>query len=135
MPLEQISAALTSLKTATDIGKIIQNSIRAYNEAELRMQFLELMTALTDARTELARVSEVLITKDEEIRDLAEKLKLKGEVYPDQGVYFRRLDDGSSDGPFCTRCWDVNRKLVRLRAGYQGCMCTECKVSFEYIIP
>ena len=43
-------------------------------------------------------------------------------------MYYLPLEDGSEDGPLCTRCFDVDGKLVHLQvANWDQPRCPECK--------
>lgn len=44
---------------------------------------------------------------------LKEKLEISGKLVCEKDVYWFPMD-GKKDGPFCTRCWDADKKLVRL---------------------
>jgi hypothetical protein len=57
-----------------------------------------------------------------------EKLEIKENLVYENNAYW--IDkEGKKDGPFCSRCWDVDKNLVRLRSyGNQGYyMCSHCK--------
>ena len=47
------------------------------------------------------------------LKDLTEQLNTTHELTHKNDVYWRE-NEGSKEGPFCTRCWDVDRKLVRM---------------------
>ena len=64
----------------------------------------------------------------ERIKALEDELKLKQQLNFDKSKYW--LDDGQTkDGPFCQRCYDVEKKLVRLQHNLynDNWHCTECK--------
>jgi len=44
---------------------------------------------------------------------LREELEISGKLVCEKDAYWSSTDD-KKDGPFCTRCWDADRKLVRL---------------------
>jgi len=54
--LTSISAAVGSLKTATDIARFIKESDFSLEKAELRMKLAELMIALADTKIEVANL-------------------------------------------------------------------------------
>ena len=60
---------------------------------------------------------------------LKEKLATKGslEFSPNYDAYFRNLDNGKKDGPFCKNCWDKDEKLLRLDG--EG-FCTGCDKAY-----
>jgi hypothetical protein len=52
----------------------------------------------------------------DELREIKAQKEIDDELQPDDNAYWR-IKGGKRDGPFCMRCWDVDRKLVRERAG------------------
>ena len=72
-------------------------------------------------------VNENCSLKDELTRS-NEAMAISGELTVKENAYFRGSGGGQEDGPFCTRCWDVDSQLVRLHdhgtAG--GTMCPNC---------
>ena len=79
--------------------------------------------------SEKLREKEELIHKlEKEVRSLREASDLKAQVEPRNEMYYVRQDDRSEDGPFCTRCYDTEGKLIRLQvADYDQPMCPKCK--------
>jgi hypothetical protein len=67
------------------------------------------------------------------VSELEDQITKKGEVKLDGSFYYRHREDGSLDGPYCTRCWDVQNLLVtvHLTRGENPRMrvnkCPECK--------
>ena len=65
----------------------------------------------------------------ERIRLLEDDLKIKQQLKFEGASYW--LNDGKTkDGPFCQRCYDVEKKLVRLQKGYSDYSdgyCIACK--------
>jgi len=80
---------------------------------------------------ELVRVADELLAKQKRIgeleqreKELEQKLELKGKLVTKNEVYWLKEKD-RVDGPFCTRCWDVDKNLVRLSTDY--IFCPHCK--------
>lgn len=137
MPAEQIASVLktaSSLKAAIDIVKVIKDSGVSLEQAEIRLKFAELTEALVDAKMSVADIKVDLIEKNEEISRLKVAREIESNVYYEAPFYF--LDGGKSqaDGPFCQRCYDDEKKLVRLIEGqtYGGSewVCSVCKSRF-----
>ncbi|MGI3026535.1 hypothetical protein ACRTC8_17550 [Vibrio cholerae] len=120
-----ISAALGSLKTAHELAKIIKTSGDSLEKAEIKFQLAELISALAEAKIELADIQSTIIQKDEQIKEqqcqLSEREKLEYEA-----PYYWRIDGDKKDGPFCQKCCDVNSLLVRLQTT-RVCGCWICK--------
>ncbi len=65
-----IGAMQNNIKTATDIAALLRQSNMAFQQAELKAKLVELERALDEARTELAEIQEVLVSKDKLISEL-----------------------------------------------------------------
>ena len=52
--MADIVSGLAALKTAFDLAKDLKNATSAYNDAEMRLKFSELYSALSDAKIDLA---------------------------------------------------------------------------------
>jgi len=127
-----ISGALASIKNATDIARMIRESGATLKQAEINFKLAELMGALADAKVEVAGIRELLVEREEEIRRLKDDLRVKGGMEYEQPYYFLRTENGK-EGPFCQKCYDSNKKLIRLqlpgREGYWEC--NECKSGYK----
>lgn len=70
------------------------------------------------------RVQTLLIQKDEEINTLRRKLVERKSVSWHPPFYWVE-NEGRRDGPFCQRCYDKDRELIRLqdlKNGYWSCL-------------
>jgi len=133
-----IAAALGSLKTATDIAKLIKDSGASLEQAEVKLQIAELISALAEAKIEIAGIQSELMEKDNIISSLNEQLSIKENVVWEKPYYWL-VDQDDRDGPFCQRCYDVEQRLVRLQgSGKNGWSCRSCKSSYtdsSYVPP
>lgn len=132
MDMTSISAALASIKAATEIAKLIKSSDISLERAESKLKLAELLEALADAKIEITEIQQLVLDKDLQIRSLQEQLSVKDRLQWEAPCYW--LADGDSkDGPFCPNCYDTEKKLVRLQTysdnGYWDC--TSCKNSFR----
>ncbi len=130
MPVTTISSLLTTIKTATDIAKLIKESKVSLKDAEVKFKIAELISTLADAKQQIAEIQETLIEKENELKlvknQLAIKSKLKWE-----SPYYWLIENSQKDGPFCQQCYDKNRELIRLQGnggGYWECM--TCRNSY-----
>jgi len=87
---------------------------------------------LLNAQKELLEMQEKLRLRDEEIRNLKEKLKIKSDLFYENEAYWIKKKDGSKEGPFCPGCWDKNKEISHLnRILYtQLWRCPVCNASF-----
>ncbi len=99
---------------------------------------LEAQEKISLLREEIISLREEKTALIDKIRNLEEQLKIKDQLYWDGTVYWLEKDDSTEkEGPFCQRCYDVTRKLVRLQkehAMYEGnhwyWHCLECRNNY-----
>jgi hypothetical protein len=125
MDLTIVSTLLGSIKTATEIAKLIKDSDVSLEKAETKLKLAELISALADAKIEVTEVQQTLLDKDTEIRKLQEQFKLKQKLQWEQPYYWL-MDDANKSGPFCQHCYDKAQELIRLQGNGEGYW--ECKV-------
>lgn len=126
-----ISAAVTTLKHAVDIAKLIKASDTSLEAAEVKLKMAELITALADLKMQLAEIQQITLDKDAEIKVLNESLAIKGETVFERPFYYLVKDD-KKDGPFCATCKDVDDKFVRLQTEQNDYwICLSCKRGFK----
>jgi hypothetical protein len=114
MDISAISAVLGSIKTATDIAKLIKDSGISLKDAETKLKLAELISALADAKIEIAEVEQTLINKDSELRKLQDQLEIKGKIHWEPPYYWV-IDNDKKEGPYCQQCYDKNHELIRLQ--------------------
>jgi hypothetical protein len=105
-----IGTVLSSVKTVTDLAKIIKNSELSLSDAETKLQIAEMISALADVKLELADVQQQLIDRDVKIKELEESLKDKKALSYD-GQLYRHDDDPV---PFCPVCIEKEDKQYHL---------------------
>ena len=88
---------------------------------ELRQQGVQLQEENVNLKLEVLDLKETL-------RNLEEALKVKKNLRWEPPVYCLIGEDGSKDGPYCQRCWDVENRLVRLHEAMGGWRCHQCPV-------
>ena len=130
MDVTTISTLLGSIKTATDIAKLIKNSDLSLEKAETKLKLAELISALADAKIEVTEIQQSLLDRDAQIREFQAKLDVKGKLQWEQPYYW--LSDGQRrEGPFCQQCYDTDEKLMRLQGSGDGYWeCKTCKNSY-----
>ena len=114
--IEAIGASLTSIQAITSMVKAIKDSGATLDAAEAKLKFAEIIEALADAKMQIASTNDVILEKDQTIRELQEKLELKDNVVYEEPCYWK-VDGEHKDGPYCQRCYDVDKRLVRLQGG------------------
>ena len=125
--ISTISTILGSVKTATEIAKLLKNSDLSFEKAEMKLKLAELISALADAKMEVSVIQELILQKDLEIRQLQEKIDTQ-EKMTFEKPYYWKINGAEKEGPFCQHCYDKDGKIVQLQDGENGCWnCTICK--------
>lgn len=133
--LATIGAALTSLKTATDIVKFLRESDLSLERAEFKLKLADLLCSLADAKVELVEVQETLVEKDKRIAELEEAFQSKDSLVRRYDAYYTANEIGEPIGvPYCLRCWEnehKKRQLVHESKNYRIRVCTSCGHQYE----
>ena len=75
----------------------------------------ELIEVLADIKMETAEIKSLVIEKDEKIQSLENQLKLKNDLKYEAPYYWMINSNEEREGPFCQKCYDANKKLIRLQ--------------------
>lgn len=68
----------------------------------------------------------------EENRTLKAAASIEAELEYRQQAYWKKYGTEKQEGPFCPKCWDVERKLVRLlKSNGFFPQCPSCKIFVE----
>ncbi|MEJ8326007.1 hypothetical protein WKI40_23020 [Kosakonia sacchari] len=111
--MADIVGGLAALKTAFDIAKEIKNAASAYNDAEMRLKFSELYSALSEAKIELADAQIEMHELKQRLAELEKKLNASDDLLYREGVYWRAIPiDGKPNGPFCPNCYEGPSKKL-----------------------
>lgn len=98
---------LAEIKVAFDGAKAILQLAKKANQIEIIQQVIELQQQLLEIQEELAALRE----ENTRLKDVS---ALRERLQPERGVYWMGDGRTEQDGPFCTTCFDVHGKLVRL---------------------
>ncbi|EGR0495230.1 TPA: hypothetical protein NKQ48_004813 [Vibrio parahaemolyticus] len=104
MVLEYVSG----IKAAWDAAKSVKAVTDSFDDAHLKLQMAELMSALADAKVEAA-------VNAEKIDELERLLNTKNTMKFIDGKYYKSTDD-ELEGPFCATCYDYESKEIRLQS-------------------
>jgi hypothetical protein len=110
-----------------DVLKLVTKALKEAGKIDLRNQML-------DVQEKLLEMQEKIRVQDNEIRDLKEKLKIKGDIFFKKNACWIKKKDGSKDGPFCSGCWDNadKKQLIHLHQWTANAWhCPVCKVHVE----
>jgi hypothetical protein len=130
-----VAAAMSSLKTATDIVKFLRDSDLSLERAELKLKLADLLSSLADAKIELIEVQETLAEKDKKISELEDAFLKKDSLVRQDDAYYTADENGKPSGvPYCLRCWENDhrqRQLVHNSKEYRIRVCTSCGHQYE----
>lgn len=73
-----------------------------------------------------------ICTLESENKNLKEKLQNKPDLSKEHNTYWMIKENGTKDGPFCMRCWDKNKDLIRLNNLGDVDQCPECKNFYRF---
>ncbi len=110
-----IASILGSVKTATEIAKLLKESNSSLEQAEVKLQLADLISALADAKIETAEVQNLILQKDETIKELQESFQIKKNVKYEKPYYWL-YQENKKEGPFCQHCYDKDDRLIRLQS-------------------
>lgn len=88
---------------AAEYVKDLAEFVKKFNDIELNRRILKLEEEVIDLTREKRRA-------EERVEELERSVKFKGELVVRDGLYW-----AGEDGPFCTACWDAERKAIRLK--------------------
>jgi hypothetical protein len=111
---------------------IIENAKDAIKLVQ-QIDNIELYRKILDLQAEAIELTEQLKQKDEIISQLRNALELKGKFICKDSAYYVSDESGRTiDGPFCTKCFDVDKIKCRLVATDKEPIvkCPNCKVEF-----
>ncbi len=110
-------------KKALEVSKKMKSAELQSIIADLMSHAADLKCQLADLKTENAKLIEEIaaIKKQQDIRSKLEKR--------DNYYYLKEQVDGYAEGPYCTRCNDVDNKLVIMHMNYSlNCFfCPQCE--------
>ncbi len=117
--IASINAGLSAVKLAFGMAKDLKDASAAFNDAEVRLKISELYNALSEARISLAEAQVEIVELQTEVRRLEGKLKEADELVFRDGFYYRAVPvDGKSNGPFCPKCYEDQKKNIIRQRGY-----------------
>lgn len=109
-----------------DVLKSVANILKEADKIKEYSQILEVQKELLEMQK---RVQEL----EKENSCLKEKLSIKENLDYEKNAYWAKKENGTKDGPFCSRCWDKNRDLIRLDVSNVDIgFCPECKNSYHF---
>lgn len=136
--LNTISQISSGILSATNIAKFMVDSWASLGQAEVKLQLAKLIEALAETKMKVADIQHTLIEKDEEIKTLTKTIETAKNINWKPPYYY--IDkDGSEEGPYCQRCYDSDRKTIRVQEvsdGHRKCfVCNNIYIDNDYTPP
>lgn len=100
--------------------KLLRETAKKMQNAELQGQIADLMLASADLKMEMAELKSEVVTIREANIELQGRLDVLTKVEFAYDAYWQRRNDGSLDGPFSLHFWDFEKKLVRMKEINKG---------------
>jgi len=133
-PISAITTALTSIKTASEIARLLIDADVSLEKAELKLKLAEIVDALASAKLQMADTKQIVADKDVTIARLQEALDLKGRMVLRDSAYWLldEQQDKIVDGPFCTNCYEADRikRTLLPDKDEPQVKCPNCKIVF-----
>ena len=108
-----------SLPTYKDIVDLIKKGATV----EAQEKIMELREAIIELKDENSSLHQ-------QLQSLEEELRIKGQLKFEKSVYWL-LEDKKRTGPFCQRCYDIDKKLARLQDYGASWYCVACKQGYR----
>jgi hypothetical protein len=89
------------------------------NQADLVEKLMDARQAMLDLVEEKANIEIELNSAREKIAGLEKQLALVATIKFEHDAYWCERLDGTLEGPYSTRCWDKEKKLVRFKFSYR----------------
>jgi len=109
-----IGAFLSSVKSATDIAKAIRSADASLERAEMKLKMAELLESLAEAKVQATDIRDLLTEKNNRIAELEAAFQFKGKLVRHGDAYYEAADGSPTGAPYCSRCWEVDKKLVHV---------------------
>jgi hypothetical protein len=131
LELAAFTAALSSVGALIKVANESKNLELTSSLIELQQKILNMQGSFGELQQKYHEAQEQTRRLGDELRQLSDASALANDIVAEDNAYFLNKE-GNKSGPYCTACWDRDRKLVRL--SFQGPCTFPGKYGFnEYI--
>lgn len=133
-----ITTAISTLKTGYEIKKLAGNLDSEVQQSDLRVEIRKLQESLIDvqdvllnAKSEILQNREIIQEKNKRIAELEDLAKFQRTLVFKDSMYFESDENGNPvNNPYCSNCWESEKKAIHLnnRKDFFECPC--CKNRF-----
>lgn len=95
---------------------------------------IEQYKQILEVQEKLLEMQKTIIKLESDNKELKEKIEVKNNLFFENNAYWLKKEDGSKDGPYCSRCWDVEKNTVRMKPDANNQYfhrCPQCKEHFQ----
>jgi hypothetical protein len=121
MAFVPIEGALGAVKTGFELIKGVRELLKRdkVNPAEVSSKLVELQELFLEARGSLIEANDYIVKLEGELAAKAGLEELEKRLVFNQSVYWKRTGNGDEvePDPYCTVCWDKEKRLSHLRPG------------------
>jgi hypothetical protein len=126
-----LAPALLGLKYLRDFTKWVGDMRQ---DADVLSRTNEALRQVGEVQDKLQELREDNLRLIEEQRELTERLRMQDDLARiaasltfREGEYYRAKGE-AEEGPFCTRCWDVHKRLVHIHISDYFRTCPQCHI-------
>jgi hypothetical protein len=127
-----IMQGLQQIKAAVGIVQGLRAIEGAYQQADFKLRIAELAELLANAQLSLLDAKQEIIGLREEVARLQAAEDVRDKLVQQGGVYYLQEEDGTKRGPYCVRCYQVDRRLISVHNSpitHAGVFrCPQCKI-------
>lgn len=91
-----------------------------------RMDDLELKEVILNLKEKVLLIQDENVLLKEKVNNLEAEKSLSDTLFFDNNMYWKKSDSEQKQGPFCSPCWDTNKKLVNMHQQANGFRCPTC---------
>jgi regulator of replication initiation timing len=122
---------ITTVEGKGEDGMSLLDSINTLLEILYNVGNIKLYEKLKNIQKDALELVEENEKLKEENRELKEKLQVQGSLIFEGNLYWLIKQDNKKEGPFCSKCWDENEKLIRLHSDGVDYNCPVCKTHID----
>ncbi|HAN10104.1 MAG TPA: hypothetical protein DCP90_05785 [Clostridiales bacterium] len=95
---------------------------------------IELYQKILDIQASALELQEENINLKNKVRELEKRKNIEDSLEFRENAYYKKLEDNKEDGPFCSACWDKDKRLTRMHSINDGtvvkfaCSVCNCRV-------
>ncbi|MGA2774974.1 MAG: hypothetical protein ABSE81_02795 [Candidatus Omnitrophota bacterium] len=129
-----MSSAVDVINNLVQIGRTLRDVAELVKDAKTKNLIADLNLALADLKMQVATLQEENLDLKKKIKGLESSDDVRSQLTIKKGNYWfiSKPLSGYSEGPFCTGCFDSNKKLITLtklpfNIGVGEYQCPVCK--------